>query len=82
MPAKTEMYNWNDLASEEVRPGVTRSGFRGEKVLLVMNRLEPGMDLHPHRHPFEQVLYIVSRRPGPRYYQLFQFQSLGWLAHE
>ena len=27
-----------------------------------MNRMEPGMDVHPHRHPFEQVLYIVSRR--------------------
>ncbi len=60
MTAKTQMYNWDTLPSEEVRPGVTRSGFRGEKVLLVMNRLEPGMDLHPHRHPFEQVLYIVS----------------------
>ena len=25
-----------------------------------MNWLEPGMDLNPHSHPFEQVVYIVQ----------------------
>ncbi|MBM3516874.1 MAG: cupin domain-containing protein [Alphaproteobacteria bacterium] len=62
MAKKVEMYNWRTLPTEEVRKGVTRSGFRGEQVLLVMNRLEPGMALSPHRHPFEQVLYIVDGR--------------------
>jgi quercetin dioxygenase-like cupin family protein len=51
---------WDALPKEVVRRGVTRAGFRGENVLLVMNWLEPGMDVNPHRHPFEQVVYIVK----------------------
>lgn len=59
---KATLYNWSGLPREVVRRGVTRSGFRGEQVLLVMNWLEPGMDTKPHKHPFEQVAYIVSGR--------------------
>ena len=57
-----QLYNWDTLPRETVRRGVTRAGFRGENVLLVMNWLEPGMDVNPHRHPFEQVVYIVKGR--------------------
>lgn len=53
-------YKWDSLPKEAVRSGVTRSGFRGDDVLLVMNWLEPGMDVNPHSHPFEQVVYIVQ----------------------
>lgn len=56
------LYNWKDIPREKVRAGVTRTGFRGEQVLLVMNWLEPGMDTKPHKHSFEQVVYIVSGR--------------------
>ena len=45
-----------------MRKGVSRSGFRGDDVLLVMNKIEPGMDINPHSHPFEQVVYIVEGR--------------------
>jgi quercetin dioxygenase-like cupin family protein len=55
-----EKYNWNDLPKEVVRQGVTRAGFAGEQVLLVMNWLKPGMKVNPHSHPFEQLVYIVS----------------------
>ena len=55
-----EKYNWNDLPREIVRQGVTRCGFAGDHVLMVMNWLEPGMKVNPHRHPFEQIVYIVS----------------------
>jgi len=55
-----EKYNWNELAKEVVRPGVTRCGFGGDDVLLVMNWLEPGMKVNPHSHPFEQLVYIVK----------------------
>ena len=58
--AKAVLYNWNDLPREAVREGVERCGFRGEDVLLVMNWLEPGMDINPHSHPFEQVVCIVQ----------------------
>ena len=62
MAQKATLYNWNDLPNEVVRKGVSRSGFRGEDVLLVMNKIEPGMDINPHSHPFEQVVYIVEGR--------------------
>lgn len=60
MGEKATLYNWDTLPKEVVRAGVERAGFRGEDVLLVMNWLEPGMDLNPHSHPFEQVVYIVK----------------------
>jgi len=53
---------WDELPKEDVRPGVTRAGFRGDDVLLVMNWLQPGMKTNPHRHPFEQLVYIVQGR--------------------
>ncbi len=57
---KAKLYNWDGLDREVVRRGVERAGFRGENVLLVMNWLEPGMEVNPHSHPFEQVAYIVQ----------------------
>ena len=54
--------NWNELAREAVRPGVSRAAFRDEDVLMVMNWLEPGMDVRPHSHPFEQLAYVIKGR--------------------
>lgn len=62
MVQKATLYNWDTLEREVVRAGVERAGFRGDDVLLVMNWLEPGMDLNPHSHTFEQVVFIVSGR--------------------
>lgn len=62
MTQKATLYNWNTLDRETVRRGVERAGFRGDDVLLVMNWLEPGMDINPHSHPFEQVVYIAQGR--------------------
>lgn len=62
MTQKTRLYNWNDLPREAVRKGVERCGLRGENMLVVMNRLEPGMDVNPHSHPFEQLACIVQGR--------------------
>jgi quercetin dioxygenase-like cupin family protein len=28
--------------------------------MMVMNTLEPGMEINPHSHPFEQAVYIVQ----------------------
>ena len=60
MTGKARMYSWTELPKEAVRPGVERSGFRGEQVLMVMNWLTPGMEVRPHSHPFEQLAYIVQ----------------------
>lgn len=57
---RARLYEWESLPKEVVRNGVARSAFRGDQVLLVMNWLEPGMDVNPHKHPFEQVVYIVK----------------------
>ena len=62
MPQKVSLYNWDSLPKEVVRKGVERSGFRGDDVLMVMNRLQSGMDTNPHSHPFEQLVYIVEGR--------------------
>lgn len=58
--AAIERGHWDELPAEDVRPGVRRAGFRGDDVLLVMNWLQPGMQTRPHRHPFEQIVYVVS----------------------
>lgn len=62
MTGKTQVYNWDTLEKEHVRPGVSRCAFRGDNVLMVMNWLQPGMEVRPHSHPFEQVVYIVKGR--------------------
>ena len=62
MTKNVKLFNWDNIPDETVRKGVTRKGFRGEQVLLVMNTLIPGMDVNPHSHTFEQLVYIVQGR--------------------
>lgn len=59
---QAHLYNWNELVRETVRKGVGRVGFRGDQVMCVMNWLTPGMDVYPHKHPFEQLVLIVQGR--------------------
>ena len=58
-PSYLSAQYWDSMPREEVRPGVSRCAFRGDQVLLVMNWLQPGMEVRPHSHPFEQVVYVV-----------------------
>lgn len=60
--AGTNVYAWDKLTKEVVRPGVSRTAFRGDGALMVMNWLEPGMEKKPHSHPFEQLAYVVQGR--------------------
>lgn len=57
---KLQTINWNELPREVVRPGVSRAGFQGDNAMMVMNWLEPGMQVNPHSHPFEQIVFIVQ----------------------
>ncbi len=59
---QTPAVNWDELEREHVRPGVSRAGFRGQDVLMVMNWLQPGMEVNPHSHACEQVAFIVKGR--------------------
>lgn len=54
--------DWQDIPDESVRPGVRRRGFGTDDVLLVLNECEPGMDLRPHSHDFDQVALITKGR--------------------
>jgi quercetin dioxygenase-like cupin family protein len=60
--ASPKLHNWNDLEREVVRRGVERVGFRGDDVICVLNWLTPGMQVHPHKHTFEQVVMILEGR--------------------
>ena len=51
---------WDEIPDEEVRPGVRRRGFGTRECLLVMNHCEPGMDLRPHSHDFDQIALITK----------------------
>lgn len=62
MGSTAQVYKWDSLPRETVRPGVTRTAFRGDNALMVMNWLEPGMEVRPHSHPFEQLAFILSGR--------------------
>jgi quercetin dioxygenase-like cupin family protein len=65
--------SWDDIPHERVRPGVRRRGFGTDGVLLVMNECEPGMDLRPHVHDFDQIALIVS---GHANYQVGEERNL------
>ncbi|MCO5070619.1 MAG: cupin domain-containing protein [Rhizobiaceae bacterium] len=62
MSGNVNVYRWESLPRENVRSGVSRTAFRGDNALMVMNWLEPGMDVRPHSHPFEQLAYILAGR--------------------
>lgn len=54
---------WADIPEENVRPGVRRRGYSTDDCMLVMNTLEPGMQLNPHVHDdVDQLVYIVEGR--------------------
>ncbi len=53
---------WSEIPGEHVRPGVYRRGFGTSQALLVMNECEPGMDLRPHSHDFDQIALITKGR--------------------
>lgn len=58
----TMMYNWNDLPKEVVRKGIERCGFRGNDVVVVMNWVEPDIQVNPHQHTFEQLVLCIHGR--------------------
>jgi quercetin dioxygenase-like cupin family protein len=52
--------NLYELEQENARPGLHRSAYATDDVMLVMNVLEKGMQLRPHVHEdFDQLAMIV-----------------------
>jgi quercetin dioxygenase-like cupin family protein len=52
--------SWDEIPDEQVRPGVRRRAIGTRDVLLVMNECQPGMEVRPHSHDFDQLALIVS----------------------
>lgn len=52
--------NWNDMQWEIVREGVMRKIFTGEGATLSLNSIKPGHDAVPHKHIYEQLVYIIE----------------------
>jgi len=52
--------SWAEIPDEQVRPGVRRRAIGTREMLLVMNECQPGMEVRPHSHDFDQFALIVS----------------------
>ena len=52
--------NWDDLEWATVRPGLKRKTYHGDGVTVTFNEAMPGMELFPHSHVHEQVVYWLS----------------------
>jgi len=56
-----EPTNFGKLKKTKVREGVLRSVVSGEKVMMAMNEIQPGVKPNPpHSHSHEQILYILK----------------------
>lgn len=52
---------WDSIPGEPVRRGVSRKGFGNSDVILVMNEIDPEIDVAPHSHDdFDQIATIVE----------------------
>lgn len=61
MRARHLAAHWDTIPSEAVRPGVRRKGFGTADVILVMNELDPEIELAPHKHDdFDQIATIIE----------------------
>lgn len=55
--------NWDHIPGEVVRRGVSRKAFGTQDAMLVLNRIDPGMQPAPHVHDdFDQIATILSGR--------------------
>lgn len=52
--------NWVNLPRTMVRPGVNRRVFSGDRSMMVLNELAPGSKPNMHKHPHEQLTYIIE----------------------
>lgn len=52
--------DWNAIEWQPVRDGVQRKAFSGAGATLALHRLMPGHTPLPHKHPHEQIVYILA----------------------
>jgi quercetin dioxygenase-like cupin family protein len=52
--------NWETVEWHPVRKGIQRKTFTGEGATLALHRIEPGHELLPHSHHYEQIVYMLA----------------------
>lgn len=52
--------DWSKIEWHKVREGVDRKAFSGANATLALHRLQPGHEPRPHRHSYEQIVYILQ----------------------
>ncbi len=62
MSSRVKVYDWNDIPSRVLKPGIIQRGFRSKGVLVTYNYLEPGCQGSPHKHSFDQLFMIIKGR--------------------
>jgi quercetin dioxygenase-like cupin family protein len=62
MSGSVKVYNWKNIPSRQLRPGLEQRGFRGKNVLVTQNLVSHELVPNPHSHPFEQIFMITGGR--------------------
>jgi len=52
--------DWEKIPWEPVREGITRKAFSGSGATLALNKLMPRHEPRPHKHAYEQLVYILA----------------------
>ncbi len=52
--------DWESQEWHQVRKGMVRKTFAGDGATLALHRIEPGHDLLPHAHHYEQIVYLLE----------------------
>lgn len=52
--------DWSRIDWAPVREGVERKAFSGEGATVALHRLQPDHEPRPHKHPCEQIAYIMQ----------------------
>ena len=56
---KPHSVDWKKSEWTPVRPGMERKTFTGEGATLALHRIQPGHELLPHSHHYEQIVYML-----------------------
>ncbi|WP_418513211.1 cupin domain-containing protein [Corallibacter sp.] len=58
--SKVQHFNFDEMESETIGKGIKRKWFHGEKGQMTIFNLEKGAHIPWHKHPNEQITYIMS----------------------
>lgn len=52
--------DWNKCAWSHMREKVDMLTYQGKNITTTLARLVPGHETNPHRHPYEQLVFILE----------------------